>query len=208
MTGPSAACGLVLVVSAPSGAGKTSVLRGLFKRRPALTFSVSATTRPRREAERDGVDYHFMSDEEFDRAVAHGEFAEWAVVHGNRYGTLKSTIDESVAGGATIMLDTDTVGAFNIRKTYPDAVLVFILPPSMDVLRTRLENRRTESAGHIAKRLSAVPAEIVHMREYDYIIVNDDIEAAVSQLDAVIEAESLKSGRVVPTLDEWRSFLD
>lgn len=208
MTGSSAARGLVLVVSAPSGAGKTSVLRGLFERRTGLAFSVSATTRPRREAERDGVDYHFMTDAEFDGALERDEFAEWAVVHGNRYGTLKRTIDEALAGGNTIMLDTDTVGAFNIRKAYPEAVLVFIAPPSMNVLRERLENRRTETAEHIAKRLSAVPAEISRMREYDYIIVNDDIEVAVSKLDAVIEAELLRSGRVVPTLDEWRSFLD
>lgn len=199
--------GLLVVISAPSGAGKTSVLRGIMARRPGIRFSVSATTRKPRAGERNGVDYHFLSEEEFDRAAGAGEFIEWAVVHGRRYGSLRKTVAESVGKGETIIFDTDTVGARNIKALFPEAVLIFIAPPSPEALRERLERRETETPESIRTRLDAVPAEMHRAGEYDYIVVNDTLDAAIDRMDAILAAESLRSGRVLPFLTEWREYL-
>jgi guanylate kinase len=198
--------GLAVVISAPSGSGKTSVLFEFLKSHPEAVFSVSATTRPPRKDERDGVNYHFITDEAFDSLLATGEFLEWNEVHGNRYGTPLKPVVETVSSGGTIILDTDTVGAFNIRSAYPGAVLVFLLPPSLEILIERLNHRNTETQERIKQRLAAYPDEIARMAEYDYIIVNDDLETAVAQFGAIIEAERLRSTRIYPTLTAWRNY--
>lgn len=200
--------GILVVVSAPSGSGKTSVLREVLRRRPEVRFSVSVTTRPPREGERDGVDYSFVDDAMFDRFIARGEFVEWAVVHGNRYGTLRRTVEEGIRRGETVIFDTDTVGAGNIRKLFPEAVLVFIAPPSPDILRQRLEDRSTESPDILSQRLDAAPREMARAGEYDYIIINDTLEDAVSRFVSILEAESQRSTRMLSALEKWRKYLN
>ena len=199
--------GIFYVFSAPSGTGKTSVLREIIRRHPDMVFSVSATTRKPRGDEQNGVDYHFISDKEFDRRVEDSEFIEWAVVHGFRYGTLKNTIERTLEKGRNIITDADTVGALAIKKIFPSAVLIFIAPPSREVLTKRLKSRKTESPELMEKRLAAVPQEMKQMELYNYIVINDSLEVAVEQVNAIITAESLRSVRVVPKLSEWREYL-
>ncbi|MFC1693032.1 guanylate kinase [Candidatus Latescibacterota bacterium] len=200
--------GLLVVISAPSGTGKTSVLSEVLKRHPDIMFSVSVTTRKQRTGEQDGINYYFVSEEKFDYHINNDDFAEWAVVHGKRYGTLMSTICEGLDNYWTILLDTDTGGAFNIKKRYPDAVLIFLIPPSPEVLKERLKYRNTESSDRIKKRLEAAPLEIAQMGDYDYIVLNDDLSVAASKVSAVIEAERLRSERLLPTLSTWKEYLD
>ena len=200
--------GLIVVLSAPSGAGKTSILNKILKLHPEISFSVSVTTRQPRDNERDGVDYHFISDKQFDTYLRDDYFVEWAEVHGNRYGTLKTEISHIVETGGTIILDTDTVGAFNIKNLYSDAVLIFIAPPSPDVLADRLKKRNTETEQRLQQRLAAVPVELSRMNRYDYIVINDDLDTAVTQVETIIEAENLKSLRVIPLLSKWRDYFD
>jgi len=200
--------GLIMVVSAPSGAGKSSVLAGLLENHPELAFSISVTTRSPRNGERSGVHYTFVSDDEFDRMIGGGEFAEWAEVHGHRYGTLKKTLDDALARGASIVLDTDTVGAFNIRKLYGEAVLVFVVTPTPGILEKRLRDRNTEPEEVVRRRLDAFPREIARMGDYDYIIVNDRLDSAIKQLETIYRAEMMKSSRMIPLLTEWRKYID
>ena len=200
--------GMLIVFSAPSGSGKTTLLFEILKNHPEFQFSVSVTTRAPRSDEQNGVNYHFLSEEEFEALIRNDELLEWNEVYGNKYGTLKRTVKEVLQKGKSIILDTDTVGAFNIRKHFPDAVLVFIIPPSPVVLYERLKNRHTESHEAMEKRLKAVPKEIARMTEYDYIVINDDFVRALSQVNAIIEAEKLRSSRVFPVLCEWRNYCD
>ncbi|MBT4482092.1 MAG: guanylate kinase [Candidatus Latescibacteria bacterium] len=190
MKGNNKSTGLLVVVSAPSGAGKTSVLSEVMRKFPDINFSVSVTTRPPREGERDGVNYFFVTDEEFEALIERDDFVEWAVVHGNRYGTLKSTVQDALDNNRTIILDTDTVGAFNIKKHFPDTVLIFIAPPSQEALRERLESRNTESRELIQKRLDAAPGEMARMAEYDYIVLNETLSNAAAQIGSIIEANN------------------
>ena len=198
--------GMIVVVSAPSGAGKTSLLFEVLKRHPEMGFSVSATTRPPREGEREGVNYHFLSNEEFETTKKNGKFLEWNVVYGNQYGTLKENVEKIITRGGIVILDTDTVGAFHVRELFPDAVLIFILPPSSQVLEDRLTKRDTENPEHISARLEAAPREIAQMEKFDYIVINDDLNRAVSEVSTIIEAEKLKSSRMTPVLLEWRNY--
>ena len=199
--------GLVIVVSAPSGSGKTSVLDLLFAKRPGLRFSVSVTTRAPRPGEMDGEDYLFVDDDAFDRLIGEDAFVEWTEVHGNRYGTLKRTVSEAIADCKDIVLDTDTVGAAGIRAAFPDAVLIFVAPPSPGELRDRLTRRNTESPKSFRERQDAVPREMARMTEYDYIIVNSTIETAVARFEAIIDAEHQRSARVLPHLTSWRNAI-
>lgn len=200
--------GLIIVVSAPSGSGKTSVLFETLKLHPELAFSVSSTTRESREGEKEGVNYHYITEEEFEASIKNGDFLEWNTVHGYKYGTLKKSMEDVLEKGKSVILDTDTIGALNIRKHFPEAVLIFILPPSPKVLQDRLLSRDTESQEHIQQRLDAAPVEIARMSDYDYIVINDDLNTAVSQISSIIETEKLRSTKVFPTLSEWREYIN
>jgi guanylate kinase len=149
-----------------------------------------------RDGERDGVDYHFVSRAEFDRMIAAGAFAEWAEVHGNCYGTLKATLEEAVAAGADVLLDIDFQGAAQLRASGVDGVFIFILPPSMDELRKRLEGRNTDSSAVIEQRMINASGEIAHAAQFDYLVVNDVFEAAVEKIRAIMMAESLRTLRM------------
>jgi guanylate kinase len=177
--------GLLLVISSPSGAGKTTLARRLASEIP-LRFSVSVTTRSPRPGEVEGRDYGFVSNARFDEMIAGGEFAEWAVVHGNRYGTRIATVEECLRGGSDCLFDVDFQGGRQIRRQWPaDSVLCFILPPSMVELERRLRQRATDAPDVIARRLAMACEELTHYGEYDYLVVNDDLERAYGELRAI-----------------------
>ncbi len=183
--------GLLLVLSAPSGAGKTTLARRFVASRDDAHFSISVTTRAPRGVERDGVDYHFVSPERFGVLIGQAAFAEWAEVHGQRYGTLRGSVDEALTAGQTAVFDIDVQGGAQLKALWPaSAVAVFVLPPSMTELERRLRARSTDSDEVITRRLSAARSEIeLGAEQYDYIIVNDDLEVALLQLDAVVAHE-------------------
>lgn len=185
-----------MVVSAPSGAGKTSLARALVERHTDLAFSVSATTRAPRGAEQQGTDYYFVDDAEFDRMIESGELVEWAVVHGSRYGTPLRGIEEALAQGRCVVLDIDVQGARQIRRGFPDAVLVFILPPTAAELNRRLSGRATEDQEARWQRLRDARQELPAVTEFDYVIVNDDFVRAEAALEAVLMAERHAISRV------------
>jgi guanylate kinase len=188
--------GTLFVVSAPSGAGKTTLCREARVRVPDLTYSVSYTTRAPRPGEVDGVDFHFVGEDEFRRGRAAGEFAEWAAVHGNLYGTHARRLEDALATGRDALLDIDTQGAAQLRARYPAAVLVFIVAPSLAELEQRLRERRSDAEAEIRRRLQRAREEIVLWREYHYLIVNRDLKEAVDQLTAIIHAERCRTGRL------------
>src|SRR4051794_30951303 len=170
--------GILLVISSPSGAGKTTLARKLAERH-SLHFSVSYTTRSPRPGERNGEDYHFVSDDEFSRMIDRQEFAEWAVVHGNRYGTAIATVDQAIEQGKDTLFDIDYQGGRQIRQKWrDDSVLCFILPPSVEELEHRLRQRATDSAEGIARRLAMAHKELFHYSDYDYLVGNDERKRA------------------------------
>lgn len=189
--------GLLLVVSSPSGAGKTTLAQRLLAEHPQLRFSVSYTTRPRRGREQAGVDYHFVSDAEFERMIDAGAFAEWCVVHGRRYGTALPTLRAAIAGGEQVLLDIDYQGAEKLRQAFPDeARLVYILPPSLEVLAERLRSRATDDPAVIEARLRKAAEELRHYSLYDYLVFNRELDQAYAELEAVYLLESAQlSGR-------------
>jgi guanylate kinase len=180
----------LLVLSSPSGGGKTTIAKNLLQARDDLAYSVSATTRPRREGERDGVDYHFLARDEFLRRVEAGEFLEWATYAGNLYGTLRSEIDRILGRGRTAVLDVEIEGARQIRASFPNSLHLFVLPPSADVLIGRLAGRNTEPAEVIRERIARAADELAAVAEYDYAIVNEDLVLAVAQVAAILDAEA------------------
>jgi guanylate kinase len=187
----------VLVISGPSGAGKSTFVQSLLQAHPGeLHFSVSATTRQRRGNEQDGRDYHFLSDAVFDERLADDDFLEWAEVHGCRYGTLHSEVDRALAQGRSVLLDVDVQGGVQIKRRLPEAVLVFLLPPRLEDLEARLRTRNTDSTDTIERRLKKAPDEIRSLREYDYVVINDDIEETRRKLEAIYIAESLRRQRL------------
>lgn len=178
--------GLLLVVSSPSGAGKTTLCRRLIREHPELRFSVSYTTRPPRPGEVPGADYHFVDEETFSRMAASGAFAEWAHVHGHRYGTAIATVRQALEAGGQVLFDVDYQGAERLKEQFPEAAtLVFILPPSLSALQERLRRRGTEPAEVIQQRLRNARQELCHHASYHYLIVNDDIDRAYGELEAV-----------------------
>lgn len=185
----------VVVISGPSGVGKSSFVDGLLRSPLELVYSVSATTRPRRPHEEEGRDYRFLTREEFRRRVAEGAFVEWAEVHGELYGTLRSEVDATLASGRNVLLDIDVQGGRAVRRVYADAVLIFVLPPSMEALESRLRGRGTDSEERIRVRLENARREIELMPEYDYAVVNDDLEVAKQQVHAIIASEMLRTAR-------------
>lgn len=188
---------LLFVLSGPSGAGKSTFVQGLLSQFAELHFSVSATTRPRRANERDGREYHFLEPAEFQRRVDGGEFLEWAEVHGARYGTLQSEVRSSLDKGNCVLLDVDVQGGVQIKRRVPDAVLVFLLPPSLEVLERRLRGRATDSEETIARRLHNAPGEVRALLQYDYVVINDEIESTLADIAAIYRAERLRRQRLV-----------
>jgi len=175
------------VIAAPSGAGKTSLMRALMEKRPSVEFSVSCTTRAPRAHEQDGRDYHFISRDEFERLIAAGEFIEHADVFGNFYGTRKSVVTAALAEGRDLILEIDWQGARQVREHLPEPLHVFILPPSRADLETRLRKRATDSADAIAGRLAESVSEMSHWREFDYVVVNRDFDQALAELEAIFD---------------------
>ena len=186
----------VFVITGPSGVGKGTLIRTLRERLPELELSVSATTRAPRPGERDGVDYHFLSDADFQRRVDAGDFVEHAVYSGRRYGTLRSELERRTAAGHPVVLEIETQGARQVRTTLPEAVQVFIAPPSLDALRTRLIGRGTDDDAEVAARLRVATEELAAQGEFGHVVVNDRLEDAVAQLVAIVAAalqDSVKS---------------
>ncbi|HET6553720.1 MAG TPA: guanylate kinase [Dyella sp.] len=195
-TGPSNAVGIegtLFVVAAPSGAGKSTLVNALLEREPAISLSISHTTRPPRPGEQYGRHYYFVERAEFEREVAEGIFLEHAEVHGNLYGTSRNTVNTLLEEGRDVLLEIDWQGARQIRKTKPDCVGVFILPPSRIELERRLRGRGSDSAEVIARRLHNSREEIAHAHEFDYIIVNDHFDAALDDLQAIVRAVRQRS---------------
>ena len=188
--------GTLFVVSAPSGAGKTTLCRELRLRVPGVSYSVSVTTRAPRPGEIDGIDFEFVDEARFREMIAAGEFAEHAVVHGHLYGTRASTLERALAGGTDVLLDIDTQGATRLKEHAPEAVLIFIVAPSMAVLETRLRERRSDNDSDITRRLWRAREEIALWRQYDYLIVNRDVKEALDQLEAIVVAERNRTSRL------------
>ena len=174
--------GKIIILSAPSGAGKTSLGRALMEKMPNVTWSVSHTTRSPRPGEIDGRDYHFVSRDEFQRLLDEGDFLEYAEVYGNWYGTSRSALEKQLAEGKIVLLDIDWQGARQIRQLYPDAVSIFIMPPSINELENRLRKRGQDAEDVIQKRLAAAKADMSRADEYDKVIVNDDFDVALTEL--------------------------
>jgi guanylate kinase len=181
--------GFLLVLSGPSGAGKGTLVERLVRARPECVFSISATTRTRRAGEAEGVQYEFVTREEFERRRSAGLFLEWAEVHGFLYATPTRFVDEGVRAGRIVVLDVDVQGGASVRRARPDAVSVFIHPPSIDALRQRLMTRNTDSPEVVERRLRNAPEEMAQYREYDYLVMNDDLEQALAGLVAIVDAE-------------------
>lgn len=187
--------GALFVVSGASGAGKSTLLKRLFDTVPGLEFSVSATTRAPRPGERDGVDYHFVDLGRFREMVAAGQLYEWAEVYGRCYGTPRAPVEAALAEGRSIVLDIDVQGAAQVRRVCPDAVTVFILPPSLDALRARLVGRGTDAPEVVERRMSDATHQLQACGEYGYLVLNDDLDTATTQLVGVFVAELSRRGR-------------
>ncbi|MEG1620458.1 MAG: guanylate kinase [Oscillospiraceae bacterium] len=188
--------GLLIVISGPSGVGKGTVLAEYRKTHDNLHMSVSATTRNPRPGEIDGKDYYFISREKFDTMVAQGEMFEYAIYGDNCYGTPKKPVEEKIKQGIDVILEIEVQGAMQVRNASPEAVLIFIMPPSFEVLKNRLVGRNTETIEAVNKRLSAAQAEISSAGDYDFVILNDDVDRAVAKLSAVIEAARYSGERI------------
>jgi guanylate kinase len=186
---------ILLVLSSPSGGGKTTICKRLLQSRTDLGYSVSATTRARRAGEQDGKDYHFLTRAEFEARAKQGEFLEYAEYGGNLYGTLRSEVEAVFRSGRHAVLDIEIEGARQLRRTMPEAVHVFILPPSGDELVRRLEGRNTEDVTAVRRRLDHAVEELGAVGEYDYAVINDDLAQAIDQVAAIIEAEATRVGR-------------
>ncbi|HEX2985088.1 MAG TPA: guanylate kinase [Ignavibacteriales bacterium] len=184
--------GNVFVFAAPSGSGKTTIIKNILNSFPDIVFSISATTRKKRENEVHGKDYFFLTEEEFKSKIERNEFIEWERFYDYYYGTLKSFVDETLGCCKSVLLDLDVKGAVSIKKLYPEAALIFIAPPSMEILETRLRSRGTDSPEDLAKRIERAKFEMTFKDKFDYIIVNDDLQKAVKQAETIIK--EIKTG--------------
>ncbi|MCY4564005.1 MAG: guanylate kinase [Gammaproteobacteria bacterium] len=200
-----AAKGLLFAISAPSGAGKTSLVRALAKRDPSLSVSVSHTTRPRRPTEKEGVNYHFIGQDLFLKMAGEGGFLEHAVVFGHHYGTALENVRRGRAAGRDVILEIDWQGAAQVRRTAPETISIFIAPPSKEALRQRLVTRGEDPMETIERRLREARTEISHFRNYDYFVVNDNFESTLEDLQAIVRAERLS--RLVQS-DRHRNLID
>ncbi len=188
--------GFLLVITGPSGAGKGTLVERLVAARPDCVFAISSTTRPRRANEYDGVQYEFVSMEEFRTRIGAGYFLEYAEVHGHCYGTPAKFVDQQLALGRVVVLDVDVQGGASVRRVRPDAVSVFVYPPSIDALRQRLLGRATDGPDVIERRLRNAPGEMAQYRHYEYLVINDDLEQAVARLLAIVDAERARVRRL------------
>ncbi len=194
--------GLLIVVSGPSGVGKNTVISDLFNYLPNLNYSISATTRTPRQGEIDGKNYFFLSDSEFTQRIAAGDFLEWAQVYRHYYGTPRSYVEKMLTGGLDLVLDIDVQGAAQIKKALPEAILIFLAPPSLSELKMRLMGRKTELEAEILLRLTNIDKELQAVPEYDYFIVNREIDLTCRQIECIIQSERLKVSR------QEKGFLD
>ena len=192
----------LFVIAAPSGAGKTTLVRFLLERNPGLEFSVSYTTREKRTAEVDGRDYYFVDEARFMELKDEGELLESALVFGNYYGTGREQVEQHLEGGNHVILEIDWQGARQVRESMPDCVSVFILPPSSPELERRLRDRRTDSDEVIARRLAEARGDMSHWDEFDYVIINDDLDSAVGELEAILQGRGVASRSSDPGLQE------
>lgn len=190
--------GILFIVSAPSGAGKTTLCQKISSMVPNLIHSVSYTTRPPRSGEVNGRDYTFIDEDEFRHMIEEDEFAEWAKVHGHLYGTSRKRLEEMMEAGIDVILDIDTQGAMQIKEKYSEGIYIFILPPSMKVLVERLEKRMCNSKDEITKRLKSAIDEIKDYKNYDYVIVNDIFEKALREIEAIIISERARTYKIDP----------
>ncbi|MCE5335865.1 MAG: guanylate kinase [Desulfobacteraceae bacterium] len=185
---PPASSGQIFIISAPSGVGKSTIIRNVLAEVPKLKFSVSCTTRPIRPDEIDGKDYHFLAREDFLNGINSGRFLEWAEVHGQYYGTDVHPIERWLKEGNSVLLDIDVQGARLVRCAYPEAQTIFVLPPSLGVLEERLKKRATESEEQLAIRVEAAQRELMEAPWYDYIVVNDNLQVAIADIKAILRA--------------------
>ncbi|MBW3552475.1 MAG: guanylate kinase [Gemmatimonadetes bacterium] len=185
-----------VVLAAPSGAGKTTLARMLVERNEDVVFSISATTRPPRKGERDGRDYHFIDDDTFARMIDRDELAEWAVVHGRRYGTPRREIASALERGRTVVLDIDVQGARQVRRVFAEALLIFVLPPSADELARRLTSRASEDPAERRRRMTNAMREIEAAPEFDFVVLNDDLERAYARVESIVRSEWSRVKRV------------
>lgn len=200
--------GTLFIVTAPSGAGKTTLVRGLLQRDPRVQLSISYTTRAPRPGELDGREYHFVDVPTFRALRDRGEFLEWAEVHGNYYATSKVWLREQIAAGRDTLLEIDWQGAQQVRKSFPEAVGVFIMPPSMEELESRLRGRGTDSDEVISRRLLGARGEMRHVAEFDYVIINNEIDTALDDLVAVVRAARLRYPNQHQRHPEYFDFLE
>ena len=201
--------GLLFILSSPSGAGKTTISRMLLNADDEINLSVSATTRPRRDGEIEGVDYYFVSDEKFEDMVQKDDFYEWATVFGNRYGTPKGAIRNALKEGRDFLFDIDWQGTQQLKqKDDQDVVTVFILPPSIDELHKRLQSRGTDAEDVIADRMERAKSEISHWAEYDYVVVNDDVDACFSKVREILHAERMRRTRQTGLIPFVRGLME
>jgi guanylate kinase len=178
--------GAIIAISAPSGTGKTTILRRILSDFPEIVFSVSATTRKRRKNEVEGVDYFFISEEEFKKKIQNNEFVEWELFYDYYYGTFRDFIENCINNGKSVILEVDVHGAVEIKRIYPDAILIYIAPPSLEELRIRLKKRQTENEEDLKKRIERAKMELSHKDKFDYFIVNNDLNTAYSEIKSLI----------------------
>jgi len=188
-----AAPGNLFIISAPSGAGKTSLVKAMLQSAIDLSLSISHTTRPARSEEVEGKDYYFISREDFEERQRNDEFLESALIYGNYYGTSKKWINEAIASGRDVLLEIDSQGARQVRQIFPQAITLFVLPPSLEVLELRLRSRAQDSVEVIERRLASAREEVSHVSEYDYVIINDTLDRALRDLKCVVQAERLRT---------------
>ncbi|MGI6065365.1 MAG: guanylate kinase [Bacillota bacterium] len=201
--------GLLVVLSGPSGVGKGTVCSFLKSANPDINLSISATTRKARAQEQDGVNYYFLSKEEFKEKINRGEFLEWAEVYGNFYGTPKAAVEEQLDQGKDVLLEIDIQGACKVKETYPEGIFIFLLPPSKEELTKRILGRAADSADTIKKRLSCLDEELAAIDNYQYIVVNDQVEKAADKVTAIIKAEKCRISRNKDLLtNRRRSMID
>ncbi len=193
-----------VVISGPSGVGKTTIIKALLSRRKDVIFSVSCTTRPKRPGEVHGRDYFFITKDEFESMIERGEFLEWAEVHGHLYGTPRKFIENAMNEGKSVLLDIDVQGAMRVMKTFKDGVFIFIAPPSVQALVGRLKKRKTETGESIKRRLKDAKWELSFIDRFQYLIINEELDEAIYELDSIITAEETKVTRLLDEVERYK----